>query len=93
MTIERLFGLLKGHFRSLLTTLAMKRVDLISKFIIACCVLHNICLLKNDDFASTVELLPEAVHDRDPVGGTVAVNRLAVLKRNTICERLSIRNV
>ena len=26
----------------------MQRTDLISKYIIACCILHNICLLKND---------------------------------------------
>lgn len=63
MAIKKSFGLLKGRFRSLLTTIPMERVDLISKFIITCCVLHNICLLKNDDFAITVELLPEAVHD------------------------------
>ncbi|CAI6373933.1 unnamed protein product [Macrosiphum euphorbiae] len=93
MAIERSFGLLKGRFRSLLTTLAMERVDLIPKYIIACCVLHNICLLKNDDFPSTVELLPEAVQYHDQVGGNVAVNRLGVIKRDDICERLSIRNV
>jgi len=46
MAIERSFGFLKGWFRSLLTTLDMKRVDLIPKYIMACCVLHNICLLK-----------------------------------------------
>ncbi|XP_060834645.1 uncharacterized protein LOC132917775 isoform X2 [Rhopalosiphum padi] len=93
MAIERSFGLLKGRFRSLLTTLAMERVDLIPKYIIACCVLHNICLLKNDDFSSTVELLPEAVQDHNQIGGNVAVNRLGVIKRDDICERLSIRNV
>ncbi|XP_050065003.1 putative nuclease HARBI1 [Aphis gossypii] len=93
MAIERSFGSLKGRFRSLLTTLAMERVDLIPKFIIACCLLHNICLLKNYDIANTVEVLPEAVHDRDPVGRTVAINRLAVFKRYNICERLPIRNV
>lgn len=26
----------------------MQRTDLIPKYIIACCILHNICLLKND---------------------------------------------
>lgn len=93
MAIERSFGLLKGRFRSLLTTLAMERVDLIPKYIIACCVLHNIYLLKNNDFPSTVESLPEAVQYHDQVGDNVAVNRLGVIKRDDICERLSIRNV
>lgn len=57
MAIERSFGLLKGRFRSLLTLLDMERVDLIPKFIIVCCVLHNKCLL-NNEFSSVVETLP-----------------------------------
>lgn len=48
MIVERSLGLLKGRFRSLLDTLPMRRTDLIPKYIIACCILHNICLLKND---------------------------------------------
>lgn len=41
--IERSFALLKGRFRRL-QHLQMKRIDLIPSFILACCVLHNICL-------------------------------------------------
>lgn len=26
----------------------MKRIDLIPKYIMACCVLHNICIMRND---------------------------------------------
>lgn len=48
MMIERAIGLLKGRFRSLLDSLPMKRTDLIPKYIVACCILHNICLIKND---------------------------------------------
>lgn len=48
MMIERAIGLLKGRFRSLLDKLPMTRTDLIPKYIIACCILHNICLMKND---------------------------------------------
>lgn len=48
MMIERAIGLLKGRFRSLLDTLPMKRTDLIPKYIVACCILHNICLIKDD---------------------------------------------
>jgi len=47
MIVERL-GLLKGRFRSILDTLPMRRTDLIPKYIIVCCILHNICLLQND---------------------------------------------
>ncbi|XP_039308183.1 putative nuclease HARBI1 [Solenopsis invicta] len=48
MMAERSLGLLKGRWKSFLDTLPMQRTDLISKYIIACCILHNICLLKND---------------------------------------------
>ncbi|XP_011864311.1 PREDICTED: putative nuclease HARBI1, partial [Vollenhovia emeryi] len=41
--VERSFALLKGRFRRL-KHLDMKRTDLIPSFILACCVLHNICL-------------------------------------------------
>lgn len=47
-TIERAFALLKGRFRRL-KYLHMARVDLIPATILACCVLHNICLNYEDD--------------------------------------------
>ncbi|XP_018311308.1 putative nuclease HARBI1 isoform X2 [Mycetomoellerius zeteki] len=46
--IEEAIGYLKGRFRSLVDKLYMKRTDLISEYIIACCVLHNICILHED---------------------------------------------
>lgn len=53
-TIERAFALLKGRFRRL-KHLDMKRTDLIPPVIIACCVLHNICIDKGD----TIDLADE----------------------------------
>lgn len=46
MIVERSLGLLKG--RSILDTLPMQRTDLIPKYIITYCILHNICILNND---------------------------------------------
>lgn len=43
--VERAISLLKGRFRSLLDTLPMTRTDMIPKYVIACCILHNICLI------------------------------------------------
>ncbi|KAL6255472.1 hypothetical protein P5V15_013809 [Pogonomyrmex californicus] len=45
MIIEHTIDLLKDRFRSILDTLPLYRIDLIFKYIIACCILHNICLL------------------------------------------------
>lgn len=45
--IERTFGLLFGRFRRL-RYVDMTKTELIPSTIIACCVLHNICLKYND---------------------------------------------
>lgn len=48
MMVERSIALLKGRFRSILDTLPLYKAKLIPKYIIACCILHNICLLHDD---------------------------------------------
>lgn len=92
MVIERAIGLLKGRFRSLLDRLAMTRVDLMSNYIIACCVLHNICLLQNDDLDIPLMMdentIIEASHD------AVAAGRVeGIEKRRAITRTLEIDNV
>lgn len=49
MAIERAFGLLKMRFRILLDCLPLTDITKIPQFILACCVLHNICILQNDN--------------------------------------------
>lgn len=49
MIVERAIGLLKIRFRSLLDGLSLTDTEYIPTFIIACCVLHNICILENDE--------------------------------------------
>ncbi|XP_050465124.1 uncharacterized protein LOC126858702, partial [Cataglyphis hispanica] len=46
--VERAFGLLKDRFRSILDKLSMTRTYLIPKYIIVCCILHNIYILQKD---------------------------------------------
>lgn len=90
IVIERAFGLLKGRFRSLLTVLDMEHVDLIPQFIIACCVLYNICLLHHDDFPIETDLIENdnilirnLQRERGNTGNT---------KRDAICDNLLMRN-
>lgn len=82
MIVERSLGLLKGCFRSLLDTLPMQRRDLIPKYIIVCCIMHNICLLQNDMID-----IPLILNEPDIVQPEVlddAAHREGVDKRNAI---------
>lgn len=87
IVIERAFALLKGRFRSLLSLLDMERVDLIPEFIIACCVLHNICLLYNDDFP-IVDIDFVENNDNAEIRHVRRENIAGLIKRDIICNNL-----
>lgn len=93
MMIERAIGLLKGRFRSLLDTLPMRRTGLIPKYIIACCILHNICLLKNDlvEISVIVEQ-NEFAHNAIEMGFVPGLREEGVEKRNAIMYYLQNEN-
>lgn len=90
VTIERAFGLLKGRFRCLLHHLPMNRTDLIANFILACCTMHNICILKGDvlDIPFNNEVDNNAPQ-QDAANGV----QTGVIKRDLICERLPMRYI
>ncbi|KAJ8914350.1 hypothetical protein NQ315_011338 [Exocentrus adspersus] len=88
MTIERAIGLLKCRFRSLLDKLYMTRTDLIPYTILACCILHNICIDLND----FIEVPLVLTRNEDVQGDNPTVRRrLAERKRQHIMENLRIR--
>ncbi|KAJ0175613.1 hypothetical protein K1T71_008772 [Dendrolimus kikuchii] len=58
VTVERCIGLLKGRMRSLLHCLPMTRVDLMAEYIVACRVIHNICILRENEIM--VVTVPES---------------------------------
>lgn len=62
--IERAFALLKGRFRRL-KYLDMSMTSFISPVILACCVLHNLCLLKGRDKASIEKFIKEGMPSVD----------------------------
>ena len=66
VVIEQAFGLMKGRWRVL-----MKRLDedteRVPSTILACCILHNICTMRNDVFDAEFE--EEAREDEEYYGG------------------------
>lgn len=80
MIVERSIGLLKGRWRYILDKLPMRRTDLIPYYIIACCVLYNICLMKGDEIEYPV-ILPDDVEDPGPLDVTPEQQREGHQKR------------
>jgi len=59
IVVEMAFGLLKGRFRKL-QYVEMRDTAEIPRVVVACCILHNICILNEDDIADmSVEPDPE----------------------------------
>lgn len=80
--IENAFGLLKCRFRQL-TRLDMWTVTLMSKFIISCCVLHNLCIEENDIFEySEYEEIPFPI--QQCIYSNNRIRMLGQLKRDHI---------
>lgn len=49
MVVERSLALLKGRFRKLKTSMLKQRIQDVPVIVVAACVLHNICLMTEDD--------------------------------------------
>lgn len=83
--IENTFGILKGRFRQL-TCLEFHSVHKMSKFIIACCVIHNLCI-DNDDF---IEVINEEIEDVEmaDIENENTLRKLGEIKRNYVCSML-----
>lgn len=88
MAVERCFGLLKGRMRSLLDTLPMARIDLMAEYIVACCVVHNICTMRGD--VNYIELAPPE-DDMNPPMVNLPPPNVARDKRNPIMNNLGMR--
>lgn len=56
MKIEHTFGLLKGRFRKLKVMMDIDRVEDIPLLVTSACVLHNFCLLNEDDVEMFLDL-------------------------------------
>ncbi|KYN42691.1 hypothetical protein ALC56_02891 [Trachymyrmex septentrionalis] len=56
--------LLKGPMRSWMHCLPIVRMDLILEYIVACCITHNICILRQDEL-TIILLTPEEITTQD----------------------------
>ncbi|KAI4455225.1 hypothetical protein MML48_9g00015993 [Holotrichia oblita] len=92
VSIENTFGLLKSRFRQLLQ-IQMDDVDKMAKFILSCCVLHNLCIMTNDYLEEreivAFQEMPQVVID-DTEGN---LRRLGEIKRNAIKDRFVVEHV
>ncbi|XP_071579075.1 putative nuclease HARBI1 [Temnothorax nylanderi] len=82
--IENAFGLLKQRWRQLIRT-DMWRVLKTSKFIILCCVMHNLCIERND-FLNELENV--ARNDQENFVNHDDNARLGQLKRDELASNL-----
>lgn len=88
VAVERCIALLKGRMRSLLHCLPMSRIDLMAEYIIACCVIHNICTLRGDEIDIIIlPSLPEENATDHHVLPRLRAN-VGVHKRNLIMDSL-----
>lgn len=87
--IENVFGLLKNRFRQLIE-LNLHNIDKISKFIISCCVLHNLCIDNDDEFTFDVDII---LDNEEPNNENIGeqetlLRRLREIKRNQLLDVL-----
>ncbi|XP_018307793.1 putative nuclease HARBI1 [Mycetomoellerius zeteki] len=85
--IEQCFALLKGRLRSLMHCLPMVRVDLMPEYIVACCVIHNICILRRDELIVIPLIAPEEVTVQD-YDINQRQDAIGICKRNMIMHTL-----
>lgn len=88
--IENAFGLLKSRFRQLIR-LDFNTVRRSSQFIIACCVLHNLCIINADNLDDLEEVDVENAIQME--NNFEEVNRnndriAAEVKRDLLCQLL-----
>lgn len=83
MAIEQCFGLLKGRFR-ILKHVNIYNTEFITTLIIACCVLHNICIEKSDK----IEVNDEEDHNSKCNNDVYDKDIRGTMKRNRIADQL-----
>ena len=87
MKIEHTFGLFKGRFRKLKVMMDLDLVEDVPLLVKTACVLHNFCLLNEDDVVQFLD-----PHQEDEVNNFENICRdpeEAASKRNEIMEMVN----
>ncbi|KAG5869227.1 hypothetical protein JTB14_035663 [Gonioctena quinquepunctata] len=84
-TVERSFALLKGRFRCL-KYLDVRKLEWAPKYILACCVLHNICSNNGDHI--DIDFIEEQDIEDIPDINRRQLQIVGQLKRDRICAEL-----
>jgi len=88
MAVERAIGSLKMRFRILLDCLPLTDSKKIPEFIVACCVLHNICLLQNDEMPIGIQFRHDEEADPTIYGNATELEKA---KRVIIMNALQMK--
>lgn len=83
--VERAFALLKGRFRRL-KYLHMSAADLIPYVILACCVLHNLCLEGYDKVDDFIEEERNQLDERGSVEYNQSRRSVDAFEEEIICN-------
>lgn len=89
--VERSISLLKSRFRILLDRLPVRRTDLITNYIMACCVLHNICLMRNDIVENPLIVEDHFENRVEDLNINAILHVQGMEKRDSIRDHLNIR--
>lgn len=90
VVIENAFGMLKKRFIQLMR-IDMRDVNRITKFIMSCCVLHNICVDQRDEMELDPEEEtepPEIIAEQDPNARAALLRLLGEMKRDNIANTI-----
>jgi len=88
--IERAIGLLKVIFRILLDCLPLTDITKIPQFIIVCCVMHNICILQNNnDYIVVYPNNPQNIAPERTAAGIDLGNQKRIRIMNELRMRLN----
>lgn len=94
VAVERCIGLLKARMRSLLHCLPMSRVHLMAEYFVACCVVHNICMLRRDDIdVIAIPTPPNETNHNCPEARHNARQNAGIQKRNLIMNALEYEKI